>query len=272
MRRSASAHPSGGAQNSSGVTFLVPLSVRALAALIAVCLPVVVWAATSDWVTAIVKRDLDQIGQLLPHQEDVNETTVDGRTALMLAAGEARYELVSALVARGAAINLRNDRGGSALMYAASGGDERSVALLLTRGADVNARARNGWTALTLASARGFDAIVTTLLAHGADPNTADIYGWTALMRAVQAERTKVVRALLRDPRVNLNAADENAQTALHHGVAQNAPEIVALLLAHGAKREALDRYGRTPAMIAQAGGHAALVELLRSPEGKTAR
>lgn len=254
------------------MTSIVPPSARALAALISLCLPVAVSAATSDWVTAIVKRDLDRIEQLLPHQENVNEPAADGRTALMLAAGEARHELVSALVARGAAINLRNDRGGSALMYAASGGDERSVALLLTRGAEVNARARNGWTALTLASARGFDAIVTTLLAHGADPNAVDIYGWTPLMRAVQAERPKVVRALLADRRVEVNAADENAQTALHHAAAQNAPEIGGLLIAHGAERESRDRYGRTPQMIAKEGGYAAMVEILTGPGGKSAR
>jgi len=217
----------------------------------------------SDWVTAIVKRDLDRIEQLLPDKNNVDEATADGRTALMLAAGEARHDLVQALVAHGATINLRNDRGGSALMYAASGGDERSVALLLGRGAEINARARNGWTALTLAAARGFDGIVAALLSHGADPNVPDIYGWTPLMRAVQAERPKAVTALLKDARTDVNVADENGQTALHHAAALNAPEIANALLASGAGRKTRDRDGRTPGDIARLAGHADLEKIL---------
>jgi ankyrin repeat protein len=217
----------------------------------------------SDWVSAIVKRDLDRIEQLLPDTDDVDEPTEDGRTALMLAAGEARHELVRALVVRGASINARNVRGGSALMYAATSGDEASVALLLARGAEVNARARNGWTALTLASARGFDNIVTTLLAHGAEPNAADIYGWTPIMRAVQAGRLKVVRVLAANQRVEVNVADENGQTALHHAAAQNELEIARVLLAHGARRDSRDRAGRTPRMIAETAGHKELAVLL---------
>jgi ankyrin repeat protein len=223
-------------------------------------------AADSDWVRAIVKRDLDRIAQLLPAVDDVDQCTADSRTALMLAAGEARPDLVRALLARGAAVNARNERGGTALMYAATAGDEKSVLLLLARGAEVNARARNGWTALTLASVRGFDPIVTELLASGADVNPPDIYGWTPLMRAVQAERLAVVRVLLANPRVDVNAVDENGQSALHHAAEQGAPEIAKLLLDHGARRDVRDRAGRTAHDIAVAAKHPKVAALLEAP------
>jgi ankyrin repeat protein len=84
-----------------------------------------------EWVTAIVQRDLDRIEELLPAVDDVDRCPDDRRTALMLAAGAARHDLLRALVARGAAVNARNERGGTALMYAASAGDRESVELLL---------------------------------------------------------------------------------------------------------------------------------------------
>lgn len=235
-----------------------------VAVLACLCAAIVCAAPNHDWVTAIVKRDLDRIAQLLPAVDDVNQCTEDGRTALMLAAGEARHDLVRALLARGAAVNARNERGGTALMYAATAGDEQSVLLLLARGADVNARARNGWTALTLASVRGFDPVVTELLARGADVNPPDIYGWTPLMRAVQAERLAVVRVLLANPRIDVNAVDESGQSALHHAAEQGTPEIAKLLLGHGARRDVHDRAGRTPGMIASASGHRELAALLQ--------
>jgi len=244
------------------------LRLTTLVGLILCCIPPGAPAApASGWATAIAKRDLDGIERLLPTQKDVDERTEDGRTALMLAAGEANYVLVKALVARGAAINAHNERGGTPLMYAASGGDDQSVELLLSRGAEVNARARNGWTALTLAAARGFDGIVGNLLAHGADPNVTDIYGWTPLMRAVQAERLNVVKVLLAEHRVDMNVADEYGQTALHHAAAENLSEIARLLLARGARRDAHDRAGRTPRDLAEAAGHKELAALLGPAE-----
>lgn len=203
-------------------------------------------AARSDWVAAVMQRDLPAIVRLLPRQVDVDERTEDGRTALMLAAGEGQPDLVRALLARRAAVNATNQRGGTPLMYAATAGDAASLTLLLSNGAAVNARARNGWTALTLASARGFDRIVTTLLDRGADPNIADIYGWTPLMRAVHADHADAVHALLASTRVDVGATDDTGKTALHHAAAIGSVELVRALLARGASIRERDRDGRT--------------------------
>ncbi len=227
-------------------------------------------APRSDWVDALMRRDFSAIERLLPEQLDVDARTGDGRTALMLAAGEGRVDLMRALLARGgAAVNTTNDRGGTPLMYAATGGDPESVALLLAEGAAIDARARNGWTALMLAAVRGHDALVTLLLAHKADPNVADIYGWTALMRAVNADRAASVRALLANKRVDINAADDTGKTALHHAAAMGALDIVRALLAHGARPATRDRDGRTPYDIAIDAKHPEVAKALRqAPAG----
>ena len=222
------------------------------------------WAASDDpWLRALVKHDLPEIERLVAKGADVNRATEDGYCALMLAASEGHAVLVRTLLDRGAPINAANDRGGTALMYSSTAGDLPTVELLLARGASVNARAANGWTALSLAAARGFEGVVATLLAHDADPNIADIYGWTPLMRAVEQNRPPVVRVLLAAKRVNTNARDENGHSALHHAAVQGFTEIARLLLEHGADVQVRDRAGRTPAMLATAQGHRAIVELI---------
>ena len=216
--------------------------------------------ADDEWVRAITRHDLPVIERLLSRNSQyVNKSTKDGKTALMLAAGAGREELVGKLLAAGADVNKANTRGGTALMYAATHGDPKTVKALLSRGAKVNAKADNGWTALTLAAAKGYEAIVKQLLEAGADANIADIYGWTPLMRAADGDRVGVVRVMLADKSLRLNVGDEQGETALHHAAARGAFEIARLLIAHGADAQAKDTAGRTPAMVATAQGYAGL-------------
>ncbi len=217
-----------------------------------------------DWERAITRRDIPAIERLLSRDTQyVNHATRNGKTALMLAAGAGNADLVRTLLADGANVNSANVRGGTALMYAATRGDAETVAVLLSHGAKVNARAQNGWTAVTLASAKGYEAIIKKLLKAGADANVADIYGWTPLMRAVDGGRVGVVRILLQDKSVQVNARDDHGETALHHAAARGAFEITRLLIIHDADVRAKDSAGRTPAMVASAQGYAALADFI---------
>jgi uncharacterized protein len=215
------------------------------------------------WVRAINRRDVIALQQLAERDVDVNRTGDSGRTALMVAASEGRRSLVASLLDRGARIDVANDRGGTALMHAATRGDSETLDLLLARGAAINARASNGWTALMLAGARGFEPIVERLLAHGADPNIADIYGWTPLMRAVDLGRPAIVKTLLADSRVDVDARDENGQTALHHAARQGYVDIARMLIGRAAKRDVRDRAGRTAADLAIAEGHREIAQTI---------
>ena len=226
--------------------------------------------ASDEWVSAIARRDLPAIERLLAQgNQDVNRAAKGGKTALMVAAGAGREELVSKLLAAGANVNSANARGGTALMYAATHGDPKTVGVLLSRGAKVNAKAQNGWTALTLAAAKGYEAVVRQLLDSGADANIADIYGWTPLLRAVDGDRVGVVRILLEDKSVQVNVGNEQGETALHLAAGVGAFEIARLLIAHGANVQAKDAAGRTPAMVAKAEGYASLAEFIERSEKK---
>jgi len=222
------------------------------------------WAGADEkWIRALTARDLPVIEYLASQGANVNLTTNDGRTALMLAAGAGHVDLLQKLLAAKADVNFTNDRGGTALMYAATGGDPNSVELLLSHGASVNVKAANGWTAVTLASAKGYETIVKRLLNAGSDVNVADIYGLTPLMRAVSGQKLEVVRILLDQKALRINAKDDQGETALHYAAASGFKEISRLLLNRGADAASRDSAGRTPAKVAMAEGHPELAEFI---------
>ena len=60
------------------------------------------------------------------------------------------------------------------LMDKVVAGDAAAVSALIAKGADVNARNNYGWTALSHAARAGNAELVKLLLAHGADVNARD--------------------------------------------------------------------------------------------------
>jgi ankyrin repeat protein len=87
----------------------------------------------------------------------VNARSGIGLTALMPAASWGHSDIVAALLAKGAQVNLQDQEGRTALIWAAfgDGGTKDSrvavVKLLLANGADVNLRNSAGKTALMIA-------------------------------------------------------------------------------------------------------------------------
>jgi len=125
----------------------------------------------------------------------VNEVSLEGATALVLAAEVNNLEAVKALLAAGADPFITTEHGTSALILAAGGGtnvqqirspEERAVAietvkLLVGLGADVNASGQFGWTPLHAAAYQGLDEVVEFLVSKGAKIDDMDAFGQTAL-------------------------------------------------------------------------------------------
>lgn len=119
---------------------------------------------------------------------NVNATGDDGDSALVAVEAckgdvvTSRVELVEFLIARGAAVNLRNREGRTALMYAARNGDAPAVNALLRSGASVNTVDNNGETAIIKAATNSCnEETVRALLSGGADLNARDHKGRNAL-------------------------------------------------------------------------------------------
>ena len=103
----------------------------------------------------------DMMRLLLDHGADLQATTADGSTALMLAAGVAIF-------------NEGDDAGTEAETLEA-------VKLCVERGADVNQADGNGETALHGAAYRGHNSVAQYLFEKGARPDVKNRIGWTPL-------------------------------------------------------------------------------------------
>src|SRR4051794_34429194 len=109
-----------------------------------------------DVLKAIASGEQVAFGDLLGLGVDLNAFgTQIPRTLLMAAAFGGRNDLVSALAANGARIDIANEYGMTALYEAAALGRTATVQLLLDLGADFESETKGGYTPLMAASIQG---------------------------------------------------------------------------------------------------------------------
>jgi uncharacterized protein len=100
----------------------------------------------------------------------------DGRTALMVAAGAGRVDMLTFLVERGRAeVEARDGAGMTALLAAAEAGRAEAVECLIKRHRSrVDAKDDQGRTALHLATAMGHNDVITMLVGTPGNPFVRD--------------------------------------------------------------------------------------------------
>jgi ankyrin repeat protein len=207
------------------------------------------------------------VERLLKAGADPNRALPGGETPLMTAARTGTLAAVQALLARGAAVDAKDEaRGQTALMWAAAEGHAGVVDALIESGASFRTRVPSGFTPLLFAVREGRLDVVRVLLKAGADVNEtipvdgarrrgyggpAPRAGASPLLLAVTNAHFELAAALL-DAGANPNA-DLTGYTALHAltvvrqpGVGDNDPapegsgrmssiELAKQLVAHGA-------------------------------------
>ena len=160
-------------------------------------------------------------------------------------------ELIAKLLDKGARVNAqlksatlqrahtpgdgRLGEGTTPLMRAARNGDAPAMRLLLARGADPNLQQKTKVTALILAAGLG---------------RGLGVFNDEYSTETMQLEAVKV----LLDQKVDVNAATETGQTALHYA-ALTMDSVVELLAKNGANVNAKDNQGRTPLDMANGKG-----------------
>jgi len=77
----------------------------------------------------------EMVRYLLAEGANINATSPNGTTALMMAVREEKFSTAELLIARGANVNMRNEQGATALSYAEQSGDTALVARLKRAGA-----------------------------------------------------------------------------------------------------------------------------------------
>ena len=144
-------------------------------------------------------------------------------------------------------------RARSALLQAASKGDVAAVEKALYKGVPVESTNDKGETPLCLAVIGGHASTISTLLSHNAHIEARTRKGLTPLLCArknASTSRTNVMRVLL-FAGANLDAKDENGDTALHHAVSLSRPDWVQLLLSFTPNLELKNNLGETPLLRA---------------------
>ena len=148
-----------------------------------------------------------------------------------------------------------NARGGCYVtpLVAALAGNHFQLAELLHRnGADPNVRGRHKITPLQSAAYHGNLRIVQELIKYNADINTKDFRGETAIYDASRGHRLdcpNIVRLLLQHG-ADVNVRQNDGLAPLHMASMNGALEVARVLLEHGANVQAEDVRGRTPLQV----------------------
>jgi ankyrin repeat protein len=121
---------------------------------------------------------------------DVNEAQPDGTRPIHWAVYKVDYELIDALIAKKAKVDVTNEFGSSPLAEAVKLADARIVKMLLDAGARVEGANPDGQTALMLAIKTGELPIVEMLVKAGANVNAVEEFqNQTPLMWAATAPK-----------------------------------------------------------------------------------
>ncbi|MBD2057694.1 ankyrin repeat domain-containing protein [Oculatella sp. FACHB-28] len=232
--------------------------------------------------TVVRSGDIDMLSSILFWDGLLQDKEARVRQATDLLRYVESAEIFELLIARGADVNLPDDKGRTPLHHIAewySYGNFRQplVEALLANGADINARDNYGYTPLHILIKSGlyhsssvdieneFEAMIAqTWVANGADINAQDRYGrtslhWAASVWARQSGRLAewTTEALIANG-ADVNAKDHHGRTPLHVSLEHFPPsatsEVINVLIKHGAQVNAQDNNGRTPLHFVIAG------------------
>ncbi|KAF4435097.1 ankyrin 1 [Fusarium acutatum] len=229
----------------------------------------------SDWnpvIQAVEYENEKCLKLLLSHGFSPNIVTSKGETALRLAIQNKRLDLCKMLLENNADPDLTPDKANTPLIQAISEGDLDMVKLLIENKATVDKREAppdDGWSRTPMQVAVDWNRpeIVQYLLEKGADPDARDSDGIPVVGSAVSGGHTNMVQWLV-DAKADVNVIyHENKITLLHEACPH--PEIVRLLLQHGADINKGNAESRTVLNFAICSNNLATVQLLLDSKTK---
>lgn len=198
------------------------------------------------------RGNLEIINYVLSQGTDPKIVDKAGNTALMIATAGKNTELVQLLLAKTNNINAVNLNGESALTNAVATGTPQTVALLLEKGANANIVDKQGnnlayyWINSFKPKDDDFAKKQELLSNAKVDFKANQNKGTTLLLLAVDKGNVALVNKVI-EMGVNVNAKDEDGNTALHKAalIAKD-DQILKTLIAAGAKKDLKTEFDET--------------------------
>jgi ankyrin repeat protein len=235
-------------------------------------------------VAAILAEKQEMIALLLPVTKNIEQSDNKGNRALHYAVAKDYRKVVQRLLGAGARVNQPDGLGNTALAIAVRHDNAVMVDLLLKRKANPRVRNNKKKTAIDLAIARGDQKVASAFSRNGINLQKSSqrtlavdvdsfeksirksgdaLYkGWPILSIASLLGEEQIVKQLLAK-KVDVNARDQLANTALHRAASKEQTKVMGLLLAAGAKVDARNKNGETPLYLAARAGRATAVKNL---------
>ena len=251
--------------------------------------------------TAIITNTPELVDELLSRHAEVSIPTLDGETALSLAAKYGSLYIVKKLIETkqievhkemnvltdlyhiaafggfkdtleyllqiGVPVNAKDSNGISALHFSAKffcTDQENAVKLLLDKGANINISSNFGETPLHAASKHKQFQMVNLLLDYGACVDAQNNKGETALHISARKGKLSIVRKLLSE-QASINITTYDGKTALHYASLYGKDRTVEYLIKEGALIDARNNCGFTPLHYSAEEGHLGVVKMLMS-------
>jgi ankyrin repeat protein len=167
---------------------------------------------------------------------DVNLKTYSSWDALMFAVRRGNFEVVRALLSRGAEANSITDIGETPVYIAVSyntANQQAILKILIEFGAEINEETDAGLTPLSLAAQYCESTIVETLINAGAKVNATSTNGDTPLILALRSrnsDKLKIIRMLI-EAGANISQANDAGESAPTLAKGDNIPSEVKSLL-----------------------------------------
>jgi len=247
--------------------------------------------ASRRLILAIRNDSVDVFNTALNEYADPNYADKDLQTPLLIASAFGNFEMVKALLDRGAQVQARDKDGYSAAFYAAQENRVKILDELINRKAELARKNNFGYTPLILAAAKGHVETVRRLVDAGVDVNATADNGGTAAYWAAIKDHDEVVKILVGagavDPKnnkelvmaartndveratralqanINIDLKNEDGYTALMYAVNSGSADVAKVILDNRARINLQDRDGYSALMIAAFRGNAEMMEFL---------
>ncbi|XP_073678272.1 transient receptor potential cation channel, subfamily N, member 1 [Garra rufa] len=188
--------------------------------------------------------------------------TKDGNTLLHIASQCGHPATALALLRKGVPLHMPNKSGAVCLHAAAKRGHTAVVKALLQKGAHVDATAKNGQTALHIAVENCKPQVVQMLLGFGAHVQLRGGKAQeTPLHIAARIREGERAADMLLKSGADVNAEQENGETAMHVAARHGALQMIRALIQDGGDVTWKSKVGESPLHVAVRHCHAHVLE-----------